>query len=130
VLGAALAAVRSFCPVLTITVATAWRSAVGGVTRTPDGGTATGAGGCDGRTPDGGTVTGACATMVGPCVWPCAFKVPTTSPTPSVGQETLFLIACFGFLGGRASRGFVAFISAPLSPPALVSREISLPRPD
>jgi hypothetical protein len=67
----------------------------GCVARTPDGGTATGAGGCVGRTPDGGTVTGACARKIGPCVWPCAFKLPTSSPTPRARQETLLLIAGF-----------------------------------
>jgi len=86
--GAALSPVHAVCTILTGTPATVGRS--GCITRTPDGGTATGAGDRVTRTPDGGTVTGAWATIIRPDVWPCAINVPA-SQTASARHEILFL---------------------------------------
>jgi hypothetical protein len=91
VVGAVVSAVGTRWVILTGAVATVWASGLGCVTKTPDGGTATGAGGGVTRTPDGGTAIGACATSVGLGVWPLAIDVPASSPTPSARQKTLFL---------------------------------------
>jgi hypothetical protein len=71
-------------------VVTARRSSVG---RTPDGGTATGAGGVVVRTPDGRTEVGSCATTVELGVCPKANNVSLSSPMPIARQDTPFFIA-------------------------------------
>ena len=68
----------------------AWRSTVGGVTRTPDGGTATGAGGGVLRTPDGGAKADACAISVGLGVCPSANDVSVSRLMPSARQDMPF----------------------------------------
>jgi hypothetical protein len=93
VVGAAVSAVRTRRVILTGAVATVWLSRLGCVSKTPDGGTVTGAGGWVTRTPDGGAVTDACATSVGLGVWAWAINIPANSPMPSTRQKTLFLIA-------------------------------------
>jgi hypothetical protein len=75
-----------------VTVCTVSTVSTGAVTATVD------AGGS--KTPDGGTATGACATTAGPAagvtivstVWARATDVPAASATPSPTKMTLFLI--------------------------------------
>jgi hypothetical protein len=75
-----------------VTVRTVSTVSTGPVTATVD------AGGS--KTPDGGTATGACATTAGPAagvtmvstVWARATDVPAASATPNPTKMTLFLI--------------------------------------
>src|SRR5215472_4277234 len=83
-IGVARLIVGNFWAVLNAGVAPAPRSTVA---RTPDGGTATGAGGGALRTPDGGTVPVTCATSVGLGVCPNANDVSVSRPMESARQD-------------------------------------------
>jgi hypothetical protein len=79
------------CAALIGTLVAVWRSTAGGVTRTPDGGTETGAGGGVLRAPDGGVAkVGASAITVGLGFCPSAKDIPVSRLVPTARQNMPF----------------------------------------